>query len=1150
MSYLDKLANTIQGQLRRIDKEAAEWKKERENHLQGLIRSENSSSSQQADMYKKQLADVEEKKKTISKYYGAYFSEASASVQKSTSAPPVPVNMNLYKNQLVNPNRKQAADIIVTMARSHLAYLKNQEEDLNGKIRALEGSGNSAKQELDQLNSQMRAAFESRYTAVLASKEMASLSKDSMLIMKKFSEKDWTKYKYVSPSKRSAEIMVGTVERSLRIPEYMRDYAAKYPVCKGQIMTVPVCIPLSGFHMLVNYHVSQAMSTKEGVRTLIGNVLKHMPAGSVKVYPFDLETFQGGAFGGLIHLAGMGPAFMAPVPENEGQVLETLRNIYDECTLYAERMTGFRTLDEYNDQAEPDQKLPQKILVVYGCPDHLSGKSLEYFERLYYMSEQYGISIIAIHNVHSDIVSSAAKTFYQNMREDALTIDCGQEGQYIVRGGEKATFRWLRGLNTLSEDAVETINDIYGAFTVVEDNGDADDIEKYFHEIKHIRGNRHLDLILGINEDKKAAKFQLEDMNFASYISGSAGCGKSSLMNTMIAGILTHYHPEDIELWLVDFKMTEFQLYAKHMPPHVKRVILESSEEVVLDLIDELTDLLEHRTKLFSKYGFKDILKLPEEFQMKHLPLIIVMVDEFATMTQIIRNAPMAGNLSYAEKLENLMAKGRALGFRFVFADQAYESGVAGLTTKAKNQIGCRFAMANVSQEEMRGTLALPSGSMTDQVKQWLATLPPYHALTAEKEAMDGTLEQVIRVHRNKVQFIPQEMMVDLIQKLNQMYRPVKSSKELRETTYLEKTPLVVDGQRIYTYKEIEPVIVSWEKTQDYPEEIKRLYLGQPCALRKLAPVELKPAPGENLLLIAETPDLVASEVLSAMRSVSSKMMMDVREPSDVTILGYRYEPIYRKYKNRWEKQNCLTDMEEICGKISELRHKVEKNQSGDELIVILGIYNLYQEWEELPKKAASKSDDSWLSDFDIPDFYSVKPTKMTSKPSPLVSLLGDKIDEGTESEAVAGEDEFELPMLTPLSDDEESSVCLDEEFADEDELLYNAIEDLRYLLTRGPAKGYHFLVVLNQYSEYKELKFQEKMFRHLVYQWLAKDELADIIGYGRSARIPTGAIRYVCKKDAFSLRPYLWSGLTVNGWTMDGDGNPVEAGDEDDEFI
>ena len=112
------------------------------------------------------------------------------------------------------------------------------------------------------------------------------------------------------------------------------------------------------------------------------------------------------------------------------------------------------------------------------------------------------------------------------------------------------------------------------------------------------------------------------------------------------------------------------------------------------------------------------------------------------------------------------------------------------------------------------------------------------------------------------------------------------------------------------------------------------------------------------------------------------------------------------------------------------------------------------------------------------------------------------------------------------------------------------AIEDFRWLLIKAPARGVHFLVVLSQFSEYKELKWPEKMFRHLVYQWLAKEELADIIGFGRSARIPGGAVRYVSKKDAFSLRPYLWPGLIINGWTMDENGDAVEASDEDDEFI
>lgn len=1115
-NYLDKAVSRLQAQLKAINDEAASWKTENEEKLNNIISSQTSDNSSQLKELNQQLEDFAQKKSTIRKYYAAYFEDASPGVQKSTACQPVPVNMGLYKNQLMNPNHIQAADNIITMARSNLEYIRIQEEELKSSIEALESGADNAKKELGMLDTELRNKFGKKYCDLLTSEDVIQISEQCSSAVKISDNIEWDSFTYEPPAESASEVMVGFAERKIVIPEYVKDDID----LKNDKLEVPVYLPVNSFNMLINYHTSQSAATKEGVRTLTGNILRTMAPGTMRIYPIDLETFNGTALGGLNRLAGPAPAFMAPVPTNEAQVLKILTEIYKDAVKVSQKVTGYRSIYEYNAEAPEDEKIPGKIIVLYGFPERVTKNELEYLERIYYMAEQCGISIIAVHNSSYDSSVSSAHNFFKNMKNNALMIDCTEEGQFITcDNGEKAPFRWLQGLHNLTDDTVEAVRQAYGAAAPAsEESGKK--IADYFSKINHTRGNRRLNLAFGVDEDENIKKFDFEEMNFAAYISGSAGCGKSTLMHTLITGILLNYHPEDIELWLVDFKMTEFQLYAKHMPPHVKRVILESSEEVVLDLIDELTEILEKRTKLFSKYGFKDILHLPEEFRMKHLPLIVVMADEFATMTQIIRNAPASGNLSYAEKLENLMAKGRALGFRFIFADQAYEAGVHGLTTKAKNQIGQRFAMSNVSHDEMRGTLALPPEANTEQVKQWIATLPPHYTLTSEKEAIEGTLENIVRVHRSKVAFVPTERITEIINQLKEMYSPVASSGQLTENTYMDKQPIVVDGQRVYSYKESEPGIKEWDASQDYPEEILRLYMGKPCALRKESPVELKPAPGENLLLVAETPDMVASEVMSAVRSVISG-------GTRVTILADHLDPFYRMFRHRWEKYNCLTDMEDICTKISQLRQKVEKNQAGNELIVMLGVYNLFQQWEELPERKTAPADLYSSNNF-------VKPVKMTAEPSPLVSLFSDMMEEPA--------DDGEFERLFEQEETHHQEV--------QKELSYNAIDDFKWLLTKAPAKGYHFMAVLSQYTEYREMKWSDKMFRHLIYQWLAKDELADIIGYGRSARIPAGALRYVNKKDAFSLRPYLWSGLTINGWTMDKEGNVSEAANEDDEFI
>ena len=75
-----------------------------------------------------------------------------------------------------------------------------------------------------------------------------------------------------------------------------------------------------------------------------------------------------------------------------------------------------------------------------------------------------------------------------------------------------------------------------------------------------------------------------------SFEMGAAGSGKSTLLHTIISGLIMNYHPDEVELWLMDFKMLEFKRYVDHRPPHVKYILLEKSEDLVFDIIDHLTE--------------------------------------------------------------------------------------------------------------------------------------------------------------------------------------------------------------------------------------------------------------------------------------------------------------------------------------------------------------------------------------------------------------------------------------------------------------------------------------------------------------------------------------------------------------------------------
>ncbi len=57
-------------------------------------------------------------------------------------------------------------------------------------------------------------------------------------------------------------------------------------------------------------------------------------------------------------------------------------------------------------------------------------------------------------------------------------------------------------------------------------------------------------------------------------------------------------------------------------------------------------------------------------------------------MSQSIAESPI-----YKLRLQNILAKGAALGIKFLFSSQTFTTGVAGLTATARAQIQQRLAM-------------------------------------------------------------------------------------------------------------------------------------------------------------------------------------------------------------------------------------------------------------------------------------------------------------------------------------------------------------------------------------------------------------------------------------------------------------------------
>lgn len=78
-----------------------------------------------------------------------------------------------------------------------------------------------------------------------------------------------------------------------------------------------------------------------------------------------------------------------------------------------------------------------------------------------------------------------------------------------------------------------------------------------------------------------------------------------------------HYSPDDVELWLVDYKKVEFSEYIKNTPPHVTLISLEKSLEFTYSMLDYVKGEGDKRFECFKEAGVKNFSEYRKKYPDK-----------------------------------------------------------------------------------------------------------------------------------------------------------------------------------------------------------------------------------------------------------------------------------------------------------------------------------------------------------------------------------------------------------------------------------------------------------------------------------------------------------------------------------------------------
>jgi hypothetical protein len=172
-------------------------------------------------------------------------------------------------------------------------------------------------------------------------------------------------------------------------------------------------------------------------------------------------------------------------------------------------------------------------------------------------------------------------------------------------------------------------------------------------------------------------------------IAGKTGSGKSTLLHALISNLALCYSPEEVELYLVDFKKgVEFKTYAAHELPHARVVAVESEREFGLSVLQRLDGELRLRGEKFRAGGAQDLRAYRQANGNAPLPRILLIVDEFQEF--FVEDDKIAQEAALL--LDRLVRQGRAFGLHVLLGSQTL-GGAYTLARSTIDQMAVRIAL-------------------------------------------------------------------------------------------------------------------------------------------------------------------------------------------------------------------------------------------------------------------------------------------------------------------------------------------------------------------------------------------------------------------------------------------------------------------------
>lgn len=749
--------------------------------------------------------------------------------------------------------------------------------------------------------------------------------------------------------------------------------------------------------------------------------------------------------------------------------LKMLENLVDELSL---TLATVGTVYDYNKTY--NDKMDYHILVLNDFPNGLEGPALDSLEVIINNAHKCGISII-ITQKDDEKIEHGISDLIEKINNTFQCIDATKQEVMIDYDGKNHPFVFSDE-NIVSGKYLEEILDEYSKGSV-RDNSFKRLLQPN-RPIKYLDAKKGLSVPFSIDNRNQMCNIEIGgDLTAHCMISGSTGSGKSNTLHAIIAGILLNYHPDDVELWLIDYKKVEFAEYLINTPPHVRIIGLDRTEEFTFSLLDKVKEEFERRMELFTSVHVTTIEAYNSLEGIKPLPRIILVIDEFHNLTQTIQ-----GNQYYTTLFENALSEYRVLGLSCILSDQAIREGLRGMTDKGRMQVHNRLAMRN-EMHEVKETLAIDNSYYTERLLEKIRTLGQGEIIF-KKEYRNRFGDTQIRIDKYLGLLVTSQDRKDLLAYLRNYV-----------TDYIQKDLIVVKGQYRVEYSEKE--ISKFEES--HSNNKCGLYVGSPSSLDSCFMIPLENKTDENVIIIGSDANMRFSILFYAIKSYLRN------SGNEVIIMAHKDDEIYLEFKEHLKFQGnfrVIDDLSEICVVIQELKELINTKKESNILVVVLGIYSLFESMEKLEPKKQPKSTNT----------YTVSESNENGTDA-LVAMI-QSIEKGISK--------YSSKEVAPVTQSAEKSKDQKDQ-----NMTYNARGDFIQILSNGSRLGIHVMLNLESVKSLKRFRgtgFTLEDFKHKIALQMTKDDAYTYIDNARAVTdLDEISAIYNDGSNSYKLfRPYL----------------------------